>query len=72
MNYNNDMDQNLNSQPTVDSSAPLTSDEQNRRDLVKKLGQFAIYAAPFTVMAMNAKAATASGSAPSARRGAGR
>lgn len=49
---------------------------QNRRDLVSKLGKYAIYAAPFTVMALNNKAIAASGSGPgprpSSRGGAGR
>jgi hypothetical protein len=36
-------------------------ESQDRRDLVTKLGKFAIYAAPFTVMALNSQAATGSG-----------
>jgi hypothetical protein len=43
-------------QPDVES--PET---QNRRELVTKLGKYAIYAAPFTVMALNCKAISASG-----------
>jgi hypothetical protein len=58
-------------QPSADSPAM-----QNRRDLVSKLGKYAIYAAPFTVMALNNKAIAASGNgpgpSPSSRRGAGR
>jgi hypothetical protein len=33
----------------------------DRRELIQKLGKFAVYAAPFTVLATTAKAATASG-----------
>jgi hypothetical protein len=32
-----------------------------RRDAMKKLGKYAAYVAPFTVMAMSAKAASSSG-----------
>jgi hypothetical protein len=71
MAYNNDMDQQANNQPTETVSS---SDKQNRRELVTKLGKFAAYAAPFTVMALNSKAASGSGAAPTpaSRRGAGR
>ena len=50
MEYNNDMDQ-ANNKP-----AELSADQQGRRELVTKLGKFAVYAAPFTVMALNSKA----------------
>ena len=71
MAYNKDMDQQANNQPTETVSS---SDKQNRRELVTKLGKFAAYAAPFTVMALNSKAASGSGAAPTpaSRRGAGR
>jgi hypothetical protein len=69
MAYNNDMDQQANNQPDATVSS---SDKQNRRELVTKLGKFAAYAAPFTVMALNSKAATGSGAAPHSARGAGR
>jgi hypothetical protein len=46
------------SDPDVASNSP---ESQNRRDLVTKLGKFAIYAAPFTVMALNSQAASGSG-----------
>lgn len=36
-------------------------EEQSRRELATKLGKFAIYAAPFTIMAMNSQAKTGSG-----------
>ena len=66
MSYNqNDMDQNHQPpSPAVDSP-----EEQNRRELVTKLGKYAIYAAPFTVMALNSKAATASGPGAHAKPG---
>jgi hypothetical protein len=69
MAYNNDMDQQANNQP---DETVLSSDKQNRRELVTKLGKFAAYAAPFTVMALNSKAGTSSGPGPHAARGAGR
>jgi hypothetical protein len=40
----------------------------DRRELIQKLGRFAVYAAPFTVVATTAKAATASGPQGAARR----
>ncbi len=57
-NKNNPMDQQQpnNSQQSVDSP-----EIQGRRDLVTKLGKYAIYAAPFTVMALNSKAGCGSG-----------
>ena len=39
----------------------FSSPEQSRRELATKLGKFAIYAAPFTVMALNNQAKAASG-----------
>jgi len=36
---------------------------KNRREALIGVGKFAAYAAPFTVLALNAKAATASGPA---------
>ena len=71
MDYNNDMDQLANNQPAETVSS---SDKQNRRELVTKLGKFAAYAAPFTVMALNSKAASGSGAAPTpaSRHSAGR
>jgi hypothetical protein len=47
------MDQ-LNSQ-SEGSSSPATNDER-RRDALRKLGRFAAYAAPFTVLAVNSSA----------------
>jgi hypothetical protein len=61
MAYNNDMDHQANSQPAETDSS---TDKQNRRELVTKLGKFAAYAAPFTVMALNSKAGTSSGPGP--------
>ncbi len=58
------MDQNqpTNNQPNSLPDPGVESPEsQNRRDLVTKLGKFAIYAAPFTVMALNSQAASGSG-----------
>ena len=55
MNQNNDESITT---PTAGADSP---ESQNRRDLVTKLGKFAIYAAPFTVAALNSQAATGSG-----------
>ncbi len=58
MDYNNNMD----SKPRdVSVESEEMTEKHNRRELVTKLGKFAAYAAPFTVMALNSKAATASG-----------
>jgi hypothetical protein len=38
-----------------------TETHDNRRDMVKKLGRFAAYAAPFTVLALPKKAEALSG-----------
>lgn len=54
----NSTDNGLQNNPAVASDSP---ESQNRRELVTKLGKFAIYAAPFTVAALNSQAATGSG-----------
>jgi hypothetical protein len=41
-----------------------SAETQHRRDIVRKLGRFAAYAAPFTVFALNSKAGTSSGPGP--------
>lgn len=38
------------------------ADVQGRRELVRKLGKFAAYAAPFTVLALKGNAGTGAGS----------
>jgi len=61
MEYNNDMD----SKTTDQRVEPQQDNEhQNRRELARKLGKFAAYAAPFTVMALTNKAQAASGHTP--------
>jgi hypothetical protein len=45
-------------QPT---NTPEVAETDDRREALKKLGKYAAYVAPFTVMAVSAKAATASG-----------
>jgi formiminotetrahydrofolate cyclodeaminase len=37
------------------------NEQSDRREVLQKLGRFAAYAAPFTVLAMSAEAATGSG-----------
>jgi hypothetical protein len=39
-------------------------EQQGRREVVQKLGKFAAYAAPFTVLAFTKKASAASGHGP--------
>jgi hypothetical protein len=44
-------------------SGPTTETSDNRRDVVRKLGKFAAYAAPFTVLALAKKADALTGGA---------
>ena len=46
---------------------PTAEIGDTRRDLARKLGRFAAYAAPFTVLALSAKAGTSSGPGPHLR-----
>jgi hypothetical protein len=48
-------------------SGQTTETGDTRRDMARKLGRFAAYAAPFTVLALSSKAATSSGPAPHLR-----
>jgi hypothetical protein len=66
MTYNDDMDPKSTNQPVETQE---NSEKQNRRELVSKLGRFAAYAAPFTVMAFTNKAQAASGSGPGPKHG---
>jgi hypothetical protein len=45
-------------------NSQVAETEGSRRDVVRKLGKFAAYAAPFTVLAFTQKANAASGSGP--------
>jgi hypothetical protein len=49
------------------SEHPAGELAEGRREAIQKLGKFAVYAAPFTVLAMTAKAASTSGPFPSSR-----
>ena len=42
-------------------NVPTTEMNDSRRDMVRKLGRFAAYAAPFTVLALSKKAEALSG-----------
>ena len=42
--------------------------DENRRELVRKMGKFALYAAPFTVLAATNKASAATGATGSGPR----
>ena len=55
------MDNQLNSSPTEVSETPELHD---RRELVRKLGRFATYAAPFTLLVLTKKASAISSSGP--------
>ena len=46
---------------------PTTESGDTRRDMARKLGKYAAYAAPFTVLALSSKAATSSGGGPHPR-----
>lgn len=46
----------------------MTELGQERRELVRKMGKFAVYAAPFTLIAMTNKASAATGATGSGPR----
>lgn len=48
-------------QPELGAANVNFPESLDRRDLARKLGKFAAYAAPFTVLAMTASAASGSG-----------
>jgi hypothetical protein len=51
----------LKPQPEPGAAYSDSMESLDRRDLARKLGKFAAYAAPFTVLALTASAATGSG-----------
>jgi hypothetical protein len=57
----------MNIQPNETQRDASVSPEEttDRRELIQKLGRFAVYAAPFTILATTAKAGAASGSGKS-------
>ncbi len=63
------MDKKIN-QTQVDS--PEGADLENRREVVRRLGKYAAYAAPFTLLAANLKADTTSGGGPNAKHASGK
>jgi hypothetical protein len=64
MEYNQGVDLNMKKQISENESALEAADHQDRREVVRKLGKFAAYAAPFTVLAFTKKASAATGSGP--------
>jgi len=56
----------------TENSTVETPEMNDRREALKKLGKFSAYVAPFTVLALSAKGATASGPGPSSRSAASR
>jgi hypothetical protein len=51
----NSMDQPIKETGTEEVSSKLSTDER-RREAIRKLGRFAAYAAPFTLLAVNSNA----------------
>jgi hypothetical protein len=62
----------MNNEKELQPTAPEIAETDDRREALKKLGKYAAYVAPFTVMAVSAKAATSSGAGPSSRSGGSR
>jgi hypothetical protein len=56
----------------TDNSTVESSDLQGRREALKTLGKYSAYVAPFTVLALSAKAGTSSGPGPRAGAARGR
>jgi hypothetical protein len=50
----------------TDTSTVETPEMNDRREALKKLGKFSAYVAPFTVLALSAKAESGSGGGPHA------
>jgi hypothetical protein len=61
----NDQERNLSMKESSENQQNTQSvEQQGRREVVQKLGKFAAYAAPFTVLAFTKKASAASGHGP--------
>jgi hypothetical protein len=61
----NDQERNLSMKESSENEQITQSvEQQGRREVVQKLGKFAAYAAPFTVLAFTKKASAASGHGP--------
>jgi hypothetical protein len=61
----NNQENNLNVKKSADNEQVAESvAQQDRREVVQKLGKFAAYAAPFTVLAFTKKAAAATSHGP--------
>lgn len=54
----------LDSKPDNEMEGTPSAENTDRRDVIRKLGRFAAYAAPFTVLAFSQKANAASGHGP--------
>jgi hypothetical protein len=59
-----------NEKELLDNSTVETPETSDRREALKKLGKFSAYVAPFTVLALSAKAGTSSGPAGGPKFGA--
>lgn len=64
MEYNKNMDLNQKQQLSENEQAVPSAANEDRREVVRKLGKFAAYAAPFTVLALTKKASAATGHGP--------
>jgi len=64
----NNQENNLNVEKSSENEQVAESvAQQGRREVVQKLGKFAAYAAPFTVLAFTKKAAAATAAGPGKR-----
>ena len=54
----------MNNEKELQPNVPETADSADRRDALKKLGKYAAYVAPFTLLALSQKASAASGHGP--------
>jgi len=51
----------MNEREKLNAAAAEDSEAQNRRDVVRNLGRFAVYAAPFTLLALKGNATPGAG-----------
>jgi hypothetical protein len=56
----------MNNDKDINSNSTETTELNDRREALKKLGKYSAYVAPFTVLAFSKKAAAASGTGPTA------
>jgi hypothetical protein len=54
----------MNNDKDINSNSTETTELNDRREALKKLGKYSAYVAPFTVLAFSKKAAAATGRGP--------